>query len=98
MFPGGRPHYGKSLEKSLQLEVKKKTNLRIKIQKLILARTPPENKQFLLLYYLSIPFNVEKAKAGEKFVEIKWIKPAEVKKYFMTSVHPELMKVLKRLK
>lgn len=28
--------------------------------------------------------------AKEKLVEIKWIKPTQVKKYFTTSLHPEV--------
>jgi len=97
-FPGGRPTYSKSLEDSLKLEVKKKTNLRIEIKKLVLARIPEENSRFLLLYYLAEPVNVGKEKAGEKFTEIKWIKPSEARKFFTTSLHPEITKLLKKLK
>lgn len=97
-FPGGRPAYKKDLEYYLKLEVKKKTNLNIKIKKLVLARIPEENKKFLLLYYLCEPTNAGKEKAGEKFKEIKWIKPAEARKYFTTSIHPEIMKILRQLK
>lgn len=97
-FPGGRPAYKKDLKYYLKLEVKKKTNLDVKIKELILARIPKENRKFLLLYYLAEPVNVAKAKAGEKFKEIKWINPKEVKKYFTTSVDPEIMKALRRLK
>jgi ADP-ribose pyrophosphatase YjhB (NUDIX family) len=97
-FPGGRPIYSKSLEDSLKLEVKKKTNLRIKIKKLVLARIPEENSRFLLLYYLAEPLNAGKEKAGEKFVEIKWVKPKEARKIFTTSLHPEISKLLKKLK
>ena len=62
-FPGGRPAYKKDLDYYLKLEVKKKTNLDVKIKKLILARIPKENKQFLLLYYLTEPTNLGKEKA-----------------------------------
>jgi ADP-ribose pyrophosphatase YjhB (NUDIX family) len=82
----------------LKLEVKKKTNLDIKIKKLVFARSFPENRKFLLIYYLAEPINAGKEKAGEKFKEIKWIKPTEVKKFFTTSIHPEIMKILKKLK
>jgi ADP-ribose pyrophosphatase YjhB (NUDIX family) len=96
-FPGGRPAYGRTLEKSLKDEVKKKTNLKVNVKKLIFARLPREVKEFLLLYYYC-ETNARNAKAGEKFTEIKWIKPAEAKKYFSTSVDPFIMKFLKQLK
>jgi hypothetical protein len=35
-----------------------------------------------------------KEKAGEKFVKIKWVKPTELKKYFTTSLHPKLYKII----
>jgi ADP-ribose pyrophosphatase YjhB (NUDIX family) len=95
-FPGGRPTYEESLEKSLIKEIKIKTGIKVKVKDIILARVPKENKQFLLLYYLC-ETNQTKIKAGEKFVEVKWIKPSDVKKYFTTSIHPKLLKFLKAL-
>jgi ADP-ribose pyrophosphatase YjhB (NUDIX family) len=97
-FPGGRPSYKEDLEYYLKTEVKKKTNLNINIKKLIFAKTYPENRKFLSLYYIAEAKNIGKEKAGEKFVEIKWIKSLEVKKYFTTSIHPEIIKILKMLK
>jgi ADP-ribose pyrophosphatase YjhB (NUDIX family) len=96
-FPGGRPGYTRELEDYLRLEVKKKTNLDVKIKKLIFARIPEENNRFLLLYYLAEPLNVGKEKAGEKFVEIRWIKPKDARKFFTTSLHPEISRLLKEL-
>jgi ADP-ribose pyrophosphatase YjhB (NUDIX family) len=95
-FPGGRPTYGKSLEASLVKEIKIKTGVKVKVRTIILARIPKENKQFLLLYYLC-ETNQTKIKAGEKFVEVKWIKPREIQKYFKTSIHPQLLNFLKVL-
>jgi ADP-ribose pyrophosphatase YjhB (NUDIX family) len=95
-FPGGRPTYGKSLEASLVKEIKIKTGVKVKVRTIILARIPKENKQFLLLYYLC-ETNQTKIKAGEKFVEVKWVKPKDVRKYFKTSIHPQLLKFLKVL-
>ncbi len=90
-FPGGRPAYEKDLEYYLKHEIKIKTGLNVKVKKVIFARVPPENKQFLLIYYHCELIN-GKLKAGEKFVEVKWIKPNEIKKYFTTSLHPEIIK------
>lgn len=95
-FPGGRLHHGKAVKDSLRLEVKKKTGISIRAKQLLLARIPPEQDQFLLLYY-SCETQQTKSKAGEKFVEVKWIKPKEWKKYFMTSIHPAIKRFLERL-
>ena len=93
-LPGGRPE--KNLEDSLIYEIKIKTGIKVKVKDLIFARVPKENERFLLLYYFC-ETNQTKTKAGEKFVEVKWIKPNEVKKYFKTSIHPQLLKFLKTL-
>ena len=95
-FPGGRPTYGKSLEDSLVKEIKIKTGVKAKVKDLILARVPKENEQFLLLYYFCETAQT-KIKAGEKFVEVKWVKPKEIQKYFKTSIHPQLLNFLKVL-
>jgi len=92
-FPGGRPAYDEDLEYYLRLEVKKKTNLDIEPEKVIFAKTYPEDRQFLSIYYLCKIVG-SKEKAGEKFVEIKWVKPKELKAHFTTSLHPELYQMI----
>jgi 8-oxo-dGTP diphosphatase len=92
-FPGGRPAYGDDLEYYLHLEVKKKTGLDIESERVIFAKTYPEDRQFLSIYYLSRIIGGEE-KAGEKFVEIKWVKPEELKDYFTTSLHPKLYQII----
>lgn len=95
-FPGGRPGCKKDLEYYLKLEVNRKTGLNIKIKDIIFAKTYPENRQFLSIYYLAEVVS-GKEKAGEKFKEIKWVKPKEIKKYFTTSLHPKLYRILNNL-
>jgi len=95
-FPGGRLYHTKSLEDSLKTEIKKKTNLNVKVKKLIFARVWPARKEFLLLYFYCEPVS-GKEKAGEKFTEIKWVKPTEVKKYFTTNVDSFIMNFLRKL-
>ena len=95
-FPGGRPSYKKSLEDSLKEEIQKKTGLDVKIKQLVFARKPKEKKEFLLIYYLCEKSG-GKEKVGEKFSEIKWIKPSEIRKYFTTSIDSRLLKILKAL-
>lgn len=95
-FPGGRPAYDQDLEFYLKNEIKNKTGIKIEIKKIVFAKTYPENRKFLSIYYLCHPISGA-GKANKKFVELKWIKPAEVKNYFTTSLHPELFKYLETL-
>ncbi len=95
-FPGGRPNYNDDLEFYLKSEVKAKTNVNVEIEQVIFAKTYPEKREFLSIYYLCKPIeNV--AKAGDGFVEVKWIKPIEVNRYFTTSIHPKILQFLKKL-
>jgi len=95
-FPGGRPGYKQNLEDYLKLEVKKKTNLKIKVKNVVFAKTYPEDRRFLSIYYLAEVIG-GKEKTGEKFVDIKWVKPQELKKYFTTSLHPQLYSIIVNL-
>ena len=63
---------------------------------LLFAKTYPEKRELIsLYYYCDVVGGVEQA--GEKFEEIKWVKPTEVGKYFTTSIHPRLLSYLKAL-
>jgi ADP-ribose pyrophosphatase YjhB (NUDIX family) len=95
-FPGGRPGYEKDLEDYLKHEIKIKTGLEADVKQIVFARTYTEKREFLSIYYYCEVVD-GKEKAGEKFVEVKWVKPTEVKKYFTTSIHPQLFEYLKTL-
>ena len=95
-FPGGRPDYDEDLEFYLKLKVKKKTNLDIDVKDIIFAKTYPENRKFLSIYYLC-EAETGAEKASDKFVELKWVNPIEVKDYFTTSLHNTLFEYLKTL-
>lgn len=95
-FPGGRPDYHEELEYYLASEIKKKTNLDITIKDIIFAKTYPENRKFLSIYYFC-EAKIGDEEVGDSFVEIKWIDPSEVEDYFTTSIHPEILKYLKAL-
>jgi len=95
-FPGGRPAYENDLEPYLKLEVNKKTNLDIEVKKVIFAKTYPEKREFLSIYYHCQVIGGQE-KAGEKFVQIKWVKPSEAQNYFTTSLHPKVLAYLKTL-
>lgn len=95
-FPGGRPAYDEDLEFCLKEEIKKKTGLEVVVKKIVFAKTYPEKREFLSIYYFCEIVG-GKEKAGEKFIEIKWVGPTEVQKYFTTSLHPRLLEFLKTL-
>lgn len=95
-FPGGRPAYKKDLEFYLKHEIKNKTGLEVDVKKTIFAKTYPEKREFLSIYYFC-EIARGKEKAEGKFVEIKWIKPKIIQKYFTTSLHPKLLEYLKTL-
>ncbi|MFH1899166.1 MAG: NUDIX domain-containing protein [Patescibacteria group bacterium] len=95
-FPGGRPTYKDELEDSLKEQVKLKTGLDIIVKNAFFAKTYPENREFLSVYYhCEVSGGVEQA--GEKFTEIKWVKPTDVQKYFTTSLHSKVLEYLKGL-
>jgi len=96
-FPGGRPKYDEDLEDGLKREIKKKTGLEVESLGAVFARIPDEKKEFLLIYYLCEVVG-GKEKAGEKFIEIKWVSPEELEKYFTTSFHPKLKEYIMNLK
>jgi ADP-ribose pyrophosphatase YjhB (NUDIX family) len=96
-FPGGRPEYGEDLEEGLKREIEKKTGLKIESLGSIFSRVPDENDKFILIYYLCEKTGGE-GKAGEKFTEIKWVKPEELEEYFKTSFDPRLKEYIENLK
>jgi len=96
-FPGGRPTYDKDIEESLKDEIKKKTGLNVESLGAVFARITDEKPEFMLIYYLCEVIG-GKEKAGEKFKEIKWVKPEELEKYFTTSFHPKLKEYIMDLK
>jgi len=96
-FPGGRPAYKDDLEFYLKHQTKIKTGLEIDIKKIIFAKTYPEKRELLSIYYYCEAIGGNE-KADELFTEIKWIEPSEIQKYFTTSIHPKILEFLKTLK
>jgi len=96
-FPGGRPEYFGDLDYYLKHEVRRKTNLDVSIDRILFAKTYPEKRQFLSIYYLCTISSQQSEKPGSSFIEIKWIKTNEIQKYFTTSIHPGLLDMIKSL-
>ena len=95
-FPGGKPEYSEDLDEAVKREVKEETNLNVESLGTIFAKTYPEKKEFLSIYYLC-EVKSGKEKAGDDFVELKWVKPNELEKYFKTSFHPKLKEYIMNL-
>jgi len=96
-FPGDTPRYDKDLDHYLKQEVKKKTNLDIEPIGVIFAKTYPENRKIMSIYYLCGITGGEE-KAQDAFKEIKWVDPEELEEHFTTSFHPKLKEYILNLK
>lgn len=95
VFPGGRPRH-EELDIAAKREVKEETGLSVNSIKLLFARTYPEKRNLLSLFYLCEVDN-NNATAGGDLAELKWVRPTEVKDYFTTSIHPNIFKFLQDL-
>ena len=96
-FPGGRPRYGKDLEKDLERVIKERTGLRVKNLGAVFSRFLKENKKILLIYYLCEVVG-GKEKASGDFIELKWVKPKDLQKHFTTSFDKRLKEYIFNLK
>lgn len=97
LFPGGRPSPDKELEQSLKEKIKLKTGLDVESLGTIFAKTYPETRNLLAIYYLCEPVGGEE-KAGDDLVELKWVEPEELEEHFTTSFHPKLKEYILGLK
>lgn len=96
VFPGGRPTYVGDLEDNLKEIIKNKTGHDVGVKEIVFAKTYPEKREFLSVYFYCVSSGRE-AKKGKDFSELKWVKPTEVQNYFTTSLHPKLLEYLKAL-
>src|SRR3972149_1181490 len=88
-FPGGRPEYGREIEDTLKKKIELKTGLKVANLGSVFSMMHKEDPGFLLIYHLCEVVG-GKEKPGEDIVELKWVKPEELEKYFATSFHPHL--------
>lgn len=98
VFPGGRPDYKNDMDINLKLEIKENTGLDVNVKHVVFAKTYPEKREFLSIYYhceLTKPNQKEITEGNLK--ELKWINPSDVEKYFTTSIHPAVLEYLKNL-
>ncbi len=98
VFPGGRADKNeKELEETLKLKIKEETGLNVENLGVIFAKTYPENRNFLSIYYLCEAVSGKEKPSGD-IKELKWVKPEELEKYFTTSFHPTLKEYILNLK
>ena len=97
VFPGGSLNYKEDLDAALKKKIKEKTGLDVKNLGAIFAKTYPEKKEFLSIYFLCEAVGGEE-KAADDLVELKWVKPEEVENYFTTSFHPHMKEYILNLK
>lgn len=96
-FPGGRVEHGEKLEDGMKREIKEETGYDVEILGSVFARIPPEKKDLVLIYYLcEVVSGVEKA--GDDALELKWVEPEELRKYFTTSFEPVLEEYITNLR
>ncbi|MBW6461537.1 MAG: NUDIX domain-containing protein [DPANN group archaeon] len=93
-FIGGKAG-SQDLEESLKKTVKEKTGLNIDIKQIIHAKTYPENRKIISIYFCTNCATEETQM--HDFKELKWINPKDVTNYFMISIHPIVLEFLKKL-
>ncbi|HEB46910.1 MAG TPA: NUDIX domain-containing protein [Candidatus Pacearchaeota archaeon] len=97
-FPAGRPNYEEELEDHLKKQVNESTGLNIESLGTIFAKTYPENRKALSVYYLCEVTGGEE-KAGGEFTEMKWVDPEELEENFKPlTLHPKLKEYILNLK
>lgn len=97
VFPGGRPSHGEELESTIKKKIKEETGLKVETLGAVFAKTYPEKKEMLSIYYLCESTGGKEKPSGD-LIELKWVKPEELQKYFTTSFHPKLKEYIMNLK
>lgn len=98
VFPGGRPDYKNEMDDNLKFEVKENTGLDVNVKDVVFAKTYPERREFLSIYYLCECVKCDgNEKPSGNLTELKWVKPTEVAEYFTTSLHPTVLEYLRTL-
>lgn len=96
-FPGGRLNFNEDVEAALKKRINERTNLKVESLGCVFTRVPPEQENLLLAYFLC-EVSGGKEKPGDKYKELKWVKPEELEKHFTTSFHPQLKEYILNLK
>ncbi|MEM4325751.1 MAG: NUDIX domain-containing protein [Candidatus Pacearchaeota archaeon] len=92
-FPEGRLNKKEDLDYILKSRIKRKTGLVVKNLGAVFAKTYPEKRDLVGIYFLCEAIG-GKLKPGDDFKELKWVKAKDLEKYFTTSFHPRLREYL----
>jgi ADP-ribose pyrophosphatase YjhB (NUDIX family) len=95
-FPGGRAVHGEDVDKSLKRIVREKTGYSVKNLGTFFSKSYPEKKDLIGIYFLTQVFEGKENPGGD-IIELKWIHPKELKKYFTTFYHKKLEEFLLNL-
>ncbi|MBS3076574.1 NUDIX domain-containing protein [Candidatus Pacearchaeota archaeon] len=96
-FPGGRLIPGKKCDNTLKEKIKLKTGYNVKNLGTIFSRVYPNKQDLLQIYFLCEIFEGDE-KPGDDLVELKWVKPEEVEKYFKGPFNTRLKEYIMNLK
>jgi ADP-ribose pyrophosphatase YjhB (NUDIX family) len=99
-FPGGRAVHGEELELTLKNKIKEETGYEVESLGSVFSRIHPDKigeKNLMCIYYLCEIVKGREKPLGD-IVEIKWVSPEELEKYFTTSFHPHLKEYVLNLK
>jgi len=98
VFPGGRPDYSNEMDINLQIQIKENTGLDVNVKQILFAKTYPEKREFLSIYYYCeiLPSSQIESPMGN-LKELEWVNPSEVTSRFTTSIHPVILEYLKSL-
>jgi len=96
-FIGGRPEHGEDLDEAVKREIKEETGLDVESLGIIFAKTYPEQKDLLALYYLCEVTGGKESPKGD-LTELKWVAPEKLEENFTTSFHPHLKEYIMNLK
>jgi ADP-ribose pyrophosphatase YjhB (NUDIX family) len=95
-FPGGRLHKGEDIDRALKRSIKEKTGYIIKNLGAFFSKTYPENPELVSICFLTKVFEgIEKP--GGDLVELRWVDPKDLGKYFTTSYHKKLKEFIEEL-
>jgi ADP-ribose pyrophosphatase YjhB (NUDIX family) len=96
-FPGGRPCQEEDIEECLKKKIKLKTGYDIANLGAVFAKTYPEKRDLMSIYYLCEVTNGEE-NPGDDLKELKWVSPEELESHFTTSFHENLKEYIMNLK
>src|SRR4030043_563894 len=83
-FPGGRPNQTEDIEECLKKKLKLKTGYSVESLGTIFAKTYPEKRDLLAIYFLCEIIEGEEM-PGDDITELKWVSPEEIEGDVTTS-------------